>query len=110
MSLHTCLGTSWQSLYGTWEQDCSVTVRHSWDGTSLHTCLGTSWQSLYGTCLILSSFEAFEMDGKIDTEVFSHSLTTFGNKFSAGEVEDAFAEFKIDGGMIDAAHLKGLMG
>jgi len=28
---------------------------------------------------------------------------------SASEVDDAFAEFKIDGGMIDAAHLKGLM-
>ena len=25
------------------------------------------------------------------------------------QVDDAFAEFKIDGGMIDAAHLKGLM-
>jgi len=59
--------------------------------------------------VILSSFEAFEMNGQIDAEAFSHSLMTFGNKFSAGEVEDAFAEFKIDGGMIDAAHLKGLM-
>merc|ERR1712012_416817 len=34
---------------------------------------------------------------------------TFGNKFSASEVDDAFAEFKIDDGQIDAAHLKGLM-
>merc|ERR1712106_365206 len=42
-------------------------------------------------------------------EAFRHSLMTFGNKFSAGEVDDAFAEFKIDEGMIDAAHLKGLM-
>merc|ERR1711976_151029 len=48
--------------------------------------------------VILQSFEAF-----------GHSLMTFGNKFSASEVDDAFAEFKIDGGMIDAAHLKGLM-
>jgi len=59
--------------------------------------------------VILSSFEAFEMDGKIDAEAFRHSLMTFGNKFSASEVDDAFAEFKIDEGMIDAAHLKGLM-
>merc|ERR1719213_993448 len=29
---------------------------------------------------------------------------TFGNKFSASEVDDAFAEFKIDDGQIDAAH------
>merc|ERR1711892_590952 len=59
--------------------------------------------------VILASFEAFEMDGKIEAEAFRHSLMTFGNKFSAGEVDDAFAEFKIDEGMIDAAHLKGLM-
>merc|ERR1712168_1775146 len=58
---------------------------------------------------ILKSFEAFDIDGKIDAEAFRHSLMTFGNKFSASEVDDAFAEFKIDGGMIDAAHLKGLM-
>merc|ERR1712168_856975 len=59
--------------------------------------------------VILASFEAFEINGQIDAEAFRHSLMTFGNKFSASEVDDAFAEFKIDGGMIDAAHLKGLM-
>merc|ERR1712179_26386 len=59
--------------------------------------------------VILASFEAFEMDGKIDAEAFRAQLMTFGNKFSASEVDDAFAEFQIDGGMIDAAHLKGLM-
>ena len=41
--------------------------------------------------------------------VIRHSLMTFGVKFSASEVDDAFAEMKIDEGMIDAAHLKGLM-
>merc|ERR1712080_181070 len=59
--------------------------------------------------VILKSFEAFEVDGKIDAEMFRHSLMTFGDMFSAQEVEDAFAEFQIDGGMIDGAHLKGLM-
>merc|ERR1712121_299756 len=59
--------------------------------------------------VILASFEAFEQDGKIDAETFRHSLMTFGNKFSAGEVDDAFTEMKIDDGQIDAAHLKGLM-
>ena len=34
---------------------------------------------------------------------------TWGDKFSAQEVDDAFAEFQVEGGMIDAAHLKGLM-
>ena len=58
---------------------------------------------------ILKSFEAFEINGQIDAEAFRHSLMTFGDKFSAGEVDDAFGEFQIDGGMIDAAHLKGLM-
>merc|ERR1712244_157937 len=57
----------------------------------------------------LASFEAFEQDGKIDAETFRAQLMTFGNKFSASEVDDAFAEFKIDDGQIDAAHLKGLM-
>jgi len=59
--------------------------------------------------VILQSFEAFEVDGKIDAEAFRNSLMTFGNKFSASEVDDAFAEFKIDEGMIDAAQLKSLM-
>merc|ERR1712110_230243 len=49
---------------------------------------------------------AFEQDGKIDAETFRAQLMTFGNKFSASEVDDAFAEFKIDDGQIDAAHLK----
>merc|ERR1712111_242518 len=52
--------------------------------------------------VILASFEAFEQDGKIDAETFRAQLMTFGNKFSASEVDDAFAEFKIDDGQIDA--------
>merc|ERR1712061_537069 len=59
--------------------------------------------------VILASFEAFEIGGKIDADAFRHSLMTFGVKFSASEVDDAFAEMKIDEGQIDAAHLKGLM-
>ena len=46
--------------------------------------------------VILASFEAFEQDGKIDAETFRAQLMTFGNKFSASEVDDAFAEMKID--------------
>ena len=30
-------------------------------------------------------------------------------KFSSNEIDDAFREFKIDGGMIDGEHLKSLM-
>ena len=40
---------------------------------------------------------------------FRHSLMTWGEKFSANEIDDAFGEFKIDGGMIDAEHLKSIM-
>jgi len=59
--------------------------------------------------VILKSFEAFEINGKIDAEMFKHSLMTWGDKFSGQEIDDAFGEFEIDGGQIDAAHLKGLM-
>jgi len=58
---------------------------------------------------ILKSFDAFEINGKIDAEMFKHSLMTWGDKFTSSEVDDAFAEFVIEGGQIDAAHLKGLM-
>ena len=40
---------------------------------------------------------------------FKHSLMTWGDKFSGQEVDEAFAEFVIEDGQIDAAHLKGLM-
>ena len=40
---------------------------------------------------------------------FRHSLMTWGEKFSGPEIDDAFGEFKIDGGMIDGAHLKSIM-
>ena len=36
-------------------------------------------------------------------------MMTWGEKFSANEIDDAFAEFQINGGMIDGAHLKSLM-
>ena len=40
---------------------------------------------------------------------FRHSMMTWGEKFSAAEIDDAFGEFKIDGGMIDGEHLKSIM-
>merc|ERR1712018_454791 len=58
---------------------------------------------------ILKAFDSFEINGKIDAEMFKHSLMTFGDKFSASEVDNAFGEFVIEDGMIDAVHLKGLM-
>merc|ERR1711974_33904 len=58
---------------------------------------------------ILKAFDAFEVNGKIDADMFKHSLMTFGDKFTASEVDNAFGEFLIEDGMIDAVHLKGLM-
>jgi len=58
---------------------------------------------------ILKAFDAFEVNGKIDAEMFKHSLMTFGDKFTASEVDNAFGEFIIEDGMIDSASLKGLM-
>merc|ERR1712241_1537203 len=58
---------------------------------------------------ILKSFDAFEINGKIDAEMFKHSLMTWGDKYTDTEVDDAFAEFVIEDGQIDAAHLKSLM-
>ena len=40
---------------------------------------------------------------------FKHSLMTWGDKFTDTEVDEAFAEFVIEDGQIDAAHLKSLM-
>jgi Ca2+-binding EF-hand superfamily protein len=59
--------------------------------------------------VILQSFDAFETNGQIDAEMFRHSLMTFGDKFTGDEVEAAFGEFQITDGMIDGAHLKGLL-
>merc|ERR1712213_21704 len=58
---------------------------------------------------ILKAFEAFEINGKIDAEMFRHSLITFGDKFTNQEVDNAYSEFLIEDGFIDATHLKGLM-
>jgi len=59
--------------------------------------------------VIIRSFEAFEINGQIDCEMFRHSLMTWGEKFTGNEIDDAFGEFQIEGGMIDSEHLKGLM-
>lgn len=58
---------------------------------------------------ILKAFDSFEINGKIDAEMFRHSLCTFGDKFTNSEVDNAYSEFVIEDGFIDAAHLKGLM-
>ncbi|QQP50837.1 Myosin regulatory light chain 2like [Caligus rogercresseyi] len=66
-------------------------------------------EKMAGDDVILKSFDAFEINGKIDAEMFKHSLMTWGDKFTETEINDAFGEFQIEGGQIDGTHLKGLM-
>merc|ERR1712008_641997 len=77
---------------------------HRWSCSSLRMAGGADDDDT-----ILKAFDAFEVNGKIDADMFKHSLMTFGDKFSASEVDNAFGEFLIEDGMIDSLHLKGLM-
>merc|ERR1712001_739024 len=45
--------------------------------------------------LIVQAFKAYEFEGKIDAGMFKHALMTWGDKFSAAEVDDIFGEFEI---------------
>merc|ERR1712173_288900 len=42
--------------------------------------------------LIVRAFKAYEVDGKIESEMFRHALMNFGDKFSQAEVDDIFGE------------------
>jgi len=60
--------------------------------------------------VVIEAFKRFDEGGKINSETFRHSLMTFGDKFSAQEVEDAFDQMTIDNqGRIDTAKLIGLL-
>ncbi|XP_043196908.1 myosin regulatory light chain 2-like [Amphibalanus amphitrite] len=55
--------------------------------------------------VIVKAFQAFdEGDGTINSDTFRHSLMTWGEKFTAKEVDEAFEQFDIDDdGKIDLA-------
>jgi len=56
--------------------------------------------------VVIAAFKTFDINGKIDSEQFRNTLMTWGEKFTAGEVDDAFEQMEIDGrGQIDTAHL-----
>jgi Ca2+-binding EF-hand superfamily protein len=56
--------------------------------------------------VVVSAFKSFDEGGKIDSEKFRHALMTWGDKFTANEVEDAFDAMVIDNqGRIDTAKL-----
>merc|ERR1719316_839435 len=46
--------------------------------------------------LIVQSFKAYDMDGKIDSKMFQHALMTWGDKMTKAEIDDIFGEFEID--------------
>merc|ERR1719511_608938 len=46
--------------------------------------------------LIVRAFKAYEVEGKIEAEMFQHALKNFGDKFSQAEVDDIFGEFEVD--------------
>merc|ERR1719315_96667 len=46
--------------------------------------------------LIVQAFKAYDIEGKIDAGMFKHALMTWGDKFTASEVDDIFGEFEID--------------
>merc|ERR1711973_521366 len=46
--------------------------------------------------LIVRAFKAYEVEGKIEAEMFRHALMNFGDKFNQAEVDDIFGEFEVD--------------
>merc|ERR1719189_3503998 len=46
--------------------------------------------------LIVRAFKAYEVEGKIEAEMFRHALMNFGDKFNKAEVDDIFGEFEAE--------------
>ncbi|XP_067010793.1 myosin regulatory light chain 2 [Anabrus simplex] len=56
--------------------------------------------------VVIAAFKTFDKDGKIDSEQLRHTLMTWGDKFSADEVDDAYDQMVIDDkGFIDTQKL-----
>ncbi|MBD3011546.1 EF-hand domain-containing protein [Streptomyces sp. 5-10] len=56
--------------------------------------------------VVIAAFKSFDDGGTIDSEKFRHALMTWGEKFSAKEVDDAFDAMDIDdNGRIDTQAL-----
>jgi len=59
--------------------------------------------------LIVRAFKAYEVEGKIEAEMFRHALVNFGDKFNKAEVDDIFGEFEVDDdGFIESKAVIGL--
>merc|ERR1712080_608340 len=46
--------------------------------------------------LIVQAFKAYDNEGKIDSKMFQHALTTWGDKMTKAEIDDIGGEFGID--------------
>lgn len=56
--------------------------------------------------VVINAFKSFDEEGKIDSERLRHALMTWGDKFSAKEVDEAYDQMDIDDkGFIDTARL-----
>jgi len=56
--------------------------------------------------VVINAFKTFDVDGKIDGDRLRRALMTWGEKFTANEVDDAYDQMVIDNhGMIDTAAL-----
>jgi len=56
--------------------------------------------------VVVNAFKSFDEGGKINGEKLRHALMTWGDKFSAAEVDDAYEQMTIDNqGRIDTAKL-----
>lgn len=77
--------------------------------TQLLSLFGNRMQDSGGSdddAVVIEAFKSFDRDGTIDSETFRHALMTWGDKFSAKEVDDAFDAMEIDdNGKIDTAAL-----
>merc|ERR1712062_590467 len=60
--------------------------------------------------LIVRAFKAYEVEGKIEAEMFRHALANFGDKFNKAEIDDIFGEFEVDDdGFIESKSVIGLL-
>merc|ERR1712110_1273324 len=58
--------------------------------------------------LILQAFMAYDQGGKIDSKMFQHALTTWGDEMTKTEIDDIFNEFDIDEDFMKTKEIVGL--
>merc|ERR1712121_431574 len=46
--------------------------------------------------LIIQAFKTYDNEGNIDSKMFQHALTSWGDKMTKAEIDDIFGEFEID--------------